>query len=271
LRPQPPLMPGCVLMFVSKAHEATATIAALNCSQAVIAFKMDGTILTANENFLAVTGYRLADIRGRSHAIFIAVKERQSTAYQRFWDGLKRGEFQAGEYRHIGKHGREVWLQATYNPILRPNGKPFKVIAFATDITARIGREGDDGASRLAPEALMLDRTAACDASGRGRHAAVWAAGDRPVALGTTPVGETMTEGTEPASRIGNVVDMINRVAAENNLAALRATIEAARASEAVTTDLHPRSQARRPAGWGRGCDPVNADRAYWIAGQAGQ
>ena len=137
-------------MFVSKAHEATATIAALNCSQAVIAFKMDGTILTANENFLAVTGYRLADIRGRSHAIFIAVNERQSTAYQRFWDGLKRGEFQAGEYRHIGKHGREVWLQATYNPILRPNGKPFKVIAFATDITARIGRESDDGASRLA-------------------------------------------------------------------------------------------------------------------------
>jgi methyl-accepting chemotaxis protein len=243
-------MPGCVLMFVSKAHEATATIAALNCSQAVIAFKMDGTILTANENFLAVTGYRLADIRGRSHAIFIAVKERQSTAYQRFWDGLKRGEFQAGEYRHIGKHGREVWLHATYNPILRPNGKPFKVIAFATDITARIGREGD-GASRLAREALTLDWTAACDASGPGRHAAVWAAGDRRVALGTTPVGETMSEGAEPASRIGNVVDMINRVAAENNLAALRATIEAARASEAVTTDLRPRSQARRPGRMG--------------------
>jgi hypothetical protein len=92
----------------------------------------------------------------------------------------------------------------------------------------------------------MLDRTAACDVAGRGRHVAVWAAGDPRVALGTTPVGETMTEGTEPASRIGNVVDMINRVAAENNLAALRATIEAARASEAVTTDLHPRSQARR-------------------------
>jgi hypothetical protein len=61
-------------------------------------------------------------------------------AYQRFWDGLKRGECQAGEYRHIGKHGRDVWVQATYNPILRRNGKPFKVIAFATDITARIRR-----------------------------------------------------------------------------------------------------------------------------------
>lgn len=256
-------------MFVSKAHEATATLAALNCSHAVIAFKMDGTILTANENFLAVTGYRLADIRGRSHSIFIAVKECHGMAYQRFWDGLKRGEFQAGEYRHIGKHGREVWLQATYHPILRPNGKPFKIIAFATDITARIGRDagrdGDGGAFRLAPEALMLDRAGTFDASGQKREAAVWRPGDPRVSLvGSSPsfagparpvadapgeahTGDAMPAAAEPASRIGNVVDMINRIAAENNLAALRATIEAARASEAMTTDLRPRSQARRP------------------------
>jgi methyl-accepting chemotaxis protein len=252
-------------MFVSKAHEATATIAALNCSHAVIAFKMDGTILTANENFLAVTGYRLTDIRGRSHAMFIAVKERHGTAYQRFWDGLKRGEFQAGEYRHIGKHGREVWLQATYHPILRPNGKPFKIIAFATDITARIGRdagrEGDGGTSRLAPEALVLDQAGAFDAFGLRRELAVGRPGDPrvpfvwssrgfagpPGPVGDAPRGEAMPPAAEPASRIGNVVDMINRIAAENNLAALRATIEAARASEAMTTDLRPRSQARRP------------------------
>ncbi len=253
-------------MFVSKAHEATATLAALNCSHAVIAFKMDGTILTANENFLAVTGYRLADIRGRSHAIFIAVKDRHSAAYQQFWDGLKRGEFQAGEYRHIGKHGREVWLHATYHPILRPNGKPFKVVAFATDITARIGRdagrEGDGGTSRLAPEALMLDRASAFDALGQGRGLAVWRPGDPPVplvgsgrsfagpagTLGDAPPGEAMPAAAEPARRIGNVVDMINRIAAENNLAALRATIEAARASEAITTDMRPWSQVRWPS-----------------------
>jgi methyl-accepting chemotaxis protein len=251
-------------MFVSKAHEATATLAALNCSHAVIAFKMDGTILTANENFLGVTGYRLADIRGRSHAIFIAVKERHSTAYQRFWDGLKRGEFQAGEYAYIGKHGREVWLQATYHPILRPNGKPFKVIAFATDITARIGRDAgrDGGASRLAPEALMFGRARAFDASGQGRELAGWRPGDlrvpfvgsgrslagSPGPVGDAPPGEAMPAAAEPASRIGNVVDMINRIAAENNLGALRATIEAARASEAMTTDPRPRSEARRPS-----------------------
>jgi len=176
-------------MFVSKAHEATATLAALNCSHAVT--------------------------------------------------------------------------------ILRPNGKPFKIIAFATDITARIGRDagrdGDGGAFRLAPEALMLDRAGTFDASGQKREAAVWRPGDprislvgsspsfagpaRPVAdaPGEAHTGDAMPAAAEPASRIGNVVDMINRIAAENNLAALRATIEAARASEAMTTDLRPRSQARRP------------------------
>jgi methyl-accepting chemotaxis protein len=232
-------------MFVSKAHEITATLAALNRSLAVIEFKMDGTIVMANENFLAVTGYRLADIRGRSHAIFVAARERHSLAYQRFWDGLKRGEFQAGEYHHIGRHGRDVWVQATYNPIRRRNGRPFKVIAFATDITPRIRREagGEGGASRLAPEALALDRSGAFGASGQRGHPAVPRTGDAHVPSAT---GETMTEASEPASRIGNVIDMINRIAAENNLAVLRATIEAARAGQAVNADPCPRSQARR-------------------------
>jgi methyl-accepting chemotaxis protein len=258
-------------MFVSKTHEITATLAALDRSHAVIEFKMDGTIIRANANFLAVTGYRLADIRGRSHAIFVAAKERHGMAYQRFWDGLKRGEFQAGEYRHIGKHGRDVWIQATYNPILRRNGKPFKVIALATDITARIrrdaGRDGEGGASRLAPEALALGRNGEFDAAGHMRQAAAWRT-EAPLVPSSVPgrgfagikgpgrePSETVPEASEPASRIGNVIDMINRIAAENNLAALRAAIEAARAGEAtgaatgeaMTAHPRPRSQARRP------------------------
>jgi methyl-accepting chemotaxis protein len=261
-------------MFVSKTHEVTATLAALGRSHAVIAFKMDGTIITANENFLAVTGYRFADIRGRSHAIFVAAKERHGVAYQQFWDGLNRGVFQAGEYRHIGKHGRDVWIQATYTPILRRNGKPFKVIALATDITARIkrdaGRDGAGAAPRLAPEALALGRDGAFrdgafDVAGHMRQAAAWTTEaplmpspvpDRSFAgMGIKgpepPASETVPAASEPASRIGNVIDMINRIAAENNLAALRATIEAARAAEAagetMTAQPRPRSQARRP------------------------
>ena len=129
-------------MFVSKTYEVTATLAALDRSHAIIEFKLDGTIITANANFLAVMGYRLADIRGRSHALFVATKDRHSTVYRRFWDALGRGEFQAGEYRHIGKHGRDVWMQATYSPILGRNGKPFKIIAFGNDVTERRKREG---------------------------------------------------------------------------------------------------------------------------------
>jgi methyl-accepting chemotaxis protein len=242
-------------MFASKTHEITAALAALDRSHAVIEFKMDGTIITANANFLAVTGYRLADISGRSHAIFVAAKERHGMAYQRFWDGLKRGEFRAGEYRHIGKHGRDVWLQASYNPILRRNGKPFKVIAFATDITARIrrdaGQDGDGGASRLVPEALALDRAGRFDPCGRP-HAVVWRSGDPLVPLtgrlkeAGQGAGEAPPEASEPVSRIVNVIAMINRIAAENNLAALRATIEAARAGDAMTADANARAAAQR-------------------------
>jgi methyl-accepting chemotaxis protein len=245
-------------MFVSKTHEVMATLAALDRSHAVIEFKMDGTIITANENFLAITGYRLADISGRPHAIFVAAKDRQSTAYRRFWDGLNRGEFQAGEYRHIGKHGRDVWIQATYNPILKRNGKPFKIIAFANDITERRKREagggGPGGASRLSPEVVARQRDIAFDAGGQDRPPAPWgAAPDALFAEATKipdrepPVGDTVPEESEPASRIVNVVDMINRIAAENNLAALRAAIEAAHGGETQIADPRSRSQLRRP------------------------
>jgi methyl-accepting chemotaxis protein len=242
-------------MFVSKTHEVLATLAALNRSYAVIEFRMDGTIITANANFLAVTGYRLADIRGRPHAIFVAAKDRRGAAYQRFWDGLNRGEFQSGEYPHIGRHGREVWLQACFNPILKRNGAPYKVIAFATDITARkrheIGREtrhetardaGPDGpaaASRLSPETVV-----------RRGHAGPAGSGSALRTSGRErSSGEIGSDGSEPASRIGNVIDTINRIAAENSLAALRATIEAARSGEAAVAELRPRLPPRRAGG----------------------
>ena len=242
-------------MFVSKTHEVLATLAALNRSHAVIEFRMDGTIITANANFLAVMGHRLADIRGRPHAIFVAAKDRRGAAYQRFWDALNRGEFQSGEYPHIGRHGREVWLQASFNPILKRNGKPYKVIAFATDITARKGREigretghkaardagpgGRDAGSRLSPEAVVRR----CHAGPVGAGSLVGTPGRERLG------GEIGSDGSEPASRIGNVIDTINRIAAENNLAALRATIEAARAGEAAIAELRPRLPLRRLGG----------------------
>ncbi len=128
----------------SSARDALAQTAAINRSQAVIEFKMDGTIITANQNFLGAMGYRLDEIQGQHHQMFAPPELRGSDAYKAFWASLNRGEFQAGEYKRVGKGGREVWIQASYNPILDDAGKPVKVIKFATDITAKKIRNMED-------------------------------------------------------------------------------------------------------------------------------
>jgi methyl-accepting chemotaxis protein len=110
-------------------------IEAISKSQAVIEFKMDGTITNANDNFLSVLGYQLDEIKGKHHSVFVDADERNSSEYKRFWEKLNRGEFESGEYKRMGKGGREVWIQASYNPIMDVNGKPFKVVKYATDIT----------------------------------------------------------------------------------------------------------------------------------------
>jgi len=117
--------------------ELEATVAAIGRSQAVIEFQTDGTILTANENFLKTLGYSLEEIQGRHHRMFVEPAEAGSLAYAEFWASLNRGEYKAGEYKRVGKGGREVWIQASYNPILDASGRPVKVIKFATDITAQ--------------------------------------------------------------------------------------------------------------------------------------
>ena len=112
-------------------------IEAIGKSQAVVEFAMDWTILNANENFLATLGYSIDEVRGRHHRIFVDAGERESFAYREFWAKLGRGEYDAGEYKRIAKGGREVWIQASYNPIRDLDGKPFKVVKYATDVTAQ--------------------------------------------------------------------------------------------------------------------------------------
>jgi methyl-accepting chemotaxis protein len=112
-------------------------IEAIGKSQAVIEFNMDGTIIKANENFLNAVGYSLDEIVGQHHSMFVVTEERNSSAYQQFWEALNRGEFQAAEYKRVGKGGNEIWIQASYNPIFDANGEPFKVVKYATDITGR--------------------------------------------------------------------------------------------------------------------------------------
>jgi len=117
--------------------EAKAKLTALDKVQAVIEFNMDGTIITANQNFLSVMNYQLAEIQGRHHSIFVEEETRTSNEYQQFWGDLNRGQSNVSEFKRVAKDGREVWIQASYNPMFGANGQPYKVVKFATDITAQ--------------------------------------------------------------------------------------------------------------------------------------
>lgn len=120
-------------------------IAAIGKSMAVIEFSLDGKILNANSNFLDAIGYSLNEIVGQHHSMFVDPAQRQSTEYRRFWEKLGRGEYDSGQYMRIGKGGRQIWIQASYNPIVDAAGKCFKVVKFATDITEQKLRDAESG------------------------------------------------------------------------------------------------------------------------------
>ena len=154
---------GRVFKVVKYASDITSTkrrsadvsgqIEAIGKSQAVISFDLEGNILAANEKFLGATGYDLDEVVGRHHGMFVTPETRRGTDYLMFWAKLKRGEFQTGEFKRIGKGGRDVWLQASYNPIFDINGQPFKVVKYAADISEEVKRrEKFDMLSMVADE-----------------------------------------------------------------------------------------------------------------------
>jgi methyl-accepting chemotaxis protein len=120
---------------VEAAAESKGQVAAISRVQAVIEFTLDGTILTANENFLNALGYTLEEIRGQHHRMFVEPAYAASDDYRRFWEKLGHGEYDAGQYKRLAKGGREIWIQASYNPIFNADGKAYKVVKFATDVT----------------------------------------------------------------------------------------------------------------------------------------
>jgi methyl-accepting chemotaxis protein len=122
--------------------DAAAKLAALDKSQAVIEFNMDGSIITANANFLAAMGYELSEIKGKHHSMFCDPAYVATADYREFWAKLNRGEFQAAQYKRLGKGGREIWIEASYNPLMR-GGKPYRVVKYATDISKMKAEQAD--------------------------------------------------------------------------------------------------------------------------------
>lgn len=137
------------MLGLARKADANNILEALSRSQAMIEFDLDGNILTANENFCSALGYQLSEIVGRHHRIFCESEYTASSEYSRFWENLKSGKFVASEFKRIRKDGSPLWIEASYNPILR-GGKPYKVVKFATDITAKKIKATEDSAKLAA-------------------------------------------------------------------------------------------------------------------------
>jgi len=209
-------------------------IDAIGKSQAVIEFKLDGTIIQANENFLHALGYTLGEISGRHHSMFIDQAERESPAYRGFWAALGRGEFQAGEFKRVGKGGKEVWIQASYNPILDLNGKPFKVVKYASDVTRQVlVRMGNERVRS------MMESVAAgaeeLNTSVREISAAMVKSKETAVgAVDRVAAADSQAKRlSDAAQAMSGIVEIIGNITGQINLLALNATIESARAGEA--------------------------------------
>ena len=250
-----------------------ATLEAVSKSQAVIEFNMDGTIITANDNFCNTLGYSVGEIKGKHHRMFCDSKFSESQDYKDFWAKLNRGEFESKEYLRLGKGGNHIWIQASYNPILDLTGKPFKVVKFASDITKlkkmieevtltagelsasaeqlqSYANQMNDNAKKTSTESVSASaaseqvfmgvQTVAASteemvASIReiSRSSSDSAEMSRTTLESALETNKTIQQLGNSSQEIGNVIKVISSIAQQTNLLALNATIEAARAGDA--------------------------------------
>ena len=212
----------------SREHENL--IGALVRSTAVIEFDLSGNVLSANDRFLNGMGYSLAQIKGKHRRTFCAPEEYNSAEYQNFWRRLNSGEFVAGRFKRIDSHGRTVWLEASYNPVVDANDKLYKVVKFATVITDQVNREQAvaDAASIAYSTSQQTDSTAQ-----RGTTVVTEAVNVmRDLSRHMQAAGEGIEALNEQSLVIGTIVKTISGIAEQTNLLALNAAIEAARAGE---------------------------------------
>jgi len=212
----------------SREHENL--IGALVRSTAVIEFDLNGNVLNANDRFLSGMGYSLAQIKGKHHRLFCAPEEYNSAEYQNFWRRLNNGEFVADRFKRIDSHGRTVWLEASYNPVVDANNKLYKVVKFATVITDQVNREQAvaDAASIAYSTSQQTDSTAQ-----RGTTVVTEAVNVmRDLSRHMQAAGEGIEALNEQSQVIGTIVKTISGIAEQTNLLALNAAIEAARAGE---------------------------------------
>lgn len=215
---------------IESSREHESLIKALMRSTAVIEFNLQGEVLTANDRFLQTMGYRLEQVAGKHHRMFCEPEEANSTAYQAFWDKLRRGEFVAERFKRIDAHGRVVWLEASYNPIIDAHDVLYKVVKFATVITEQVNQEV------AVAEAADIAYTTSVETDNSARKATDVVTQTVEVMRGLESCMQEAANGIEALDKqsqvIGSIIKTISDIAGQTNLLALNAAIEAARAGE---------------------------------------
>ena len=242
-------------------------VSAIRKAMAVIEFTLDGHILDANENFLAVTGYSLDEIRGKHHGMFCDAAYRSSPEYRAFWEKLGRGEYDSGQYQRFGKGGREVWIQASYNPIMDAKGRPTKVVKYATDITeqkaARQLAKAVGEAQSVIGRAKDKDLTSRIDMAGKEGEVAV-------LCGGINELIETMAQMISAVGVIsGKVGAAADKMASESVELAERAESQAASLQETAATTEELAASIKTSAGNSRQAAALG-DEARTVASRGG-
>ncbi len=214
--------------------EFSGQVEAISRAQGVIEFALDGTILTANDKFLKLMGYELSEIKGQAHSLFVADTFTKTEEYAAFWQRLRRGDYFAGEFHRIAKGGRDVYIQASYNPIYDLNGKPLKVVKYASDVTARrvaLNRTTELSRS-LQDLSAAVEEMAVTGRSIAGTMEQTKLAADRANAS-VADADASARRLSEATVAMDGIVELITSITGQINLLALNATIESARAGEA--------------------------------------